>query len=459
MLAGAFARLGVVLLLGFVLGACAYNPQTGEFRPLADRTALRAGETYLGPYALADIFFGYCPECGGDYFGPRYILEAGGAWTQGNMRHPFAPAETDAWGGGVIASIGAESRCYVVPGSDICLRIGGFLNASTLQGKSPPNFGGEVSRFNVPFSAFGRATAYSPPLNMPILNRQFIAFAGFGFGAGYRQGTFGTQHDSGWSGGWQFTGGLEYPTGPGSVIRMAYTYNHFDPLKYNFPVGTVKVDTDVHTFTLGYTWNLGSGTSVVQPPPQRPVTYSTGTGRWVAGLDVGWAGTSVHGPDFTANGNGLSASVLSGYHRALAVDQTNGVVTWGRFELGSTFGDFHVDRPGVFQGNIGPITTVTPGFSWQFLATPTRPDICVFILGGLAVGRVQDHFAGLTETRTKAGWTMGAGLEVALSRDWAVRASYTHADLGSTEIAGVKLDHRVDRFGVGLLYRRVSPGF
>jgi hypothetical protein len=68
MQAGVFARVGVVLY-GLALGACAYNPKTGEFRPAGGSEQLRPGEIYLDPLKLLEIWSGQetCPGCGGTW--------------------------------------------------------------------------------------------------------------------------------------------------------------------------------------------------------------------------------------------------------------------------------------------------------------------------------------------------------------------------------------------------------
>ena len=51
--------------------------------------------------------------------------------------------------------------------------------------------------------------------------------------------------------------------------------------------------------------------------------------------------------------------------------------------------------------------------------------------GGLAFGNVKatsPTFTGATETN--AGWTVGAGLEVAITRNWTAKAEYLYVSLG-----------------------------
>jgi outer membrane immunogenic protein len=56
-----------------------------------------------------------------------------------------------------------------------------------------------------------------------------------------------------------------------------------------------------------------------------------------------------------------------------------------------------------------------------------------YITGGAAFGNIKaspSGFGGVDETR--AGWTAGAGVEVALTGPWSAKAEYLYTDLGST---------------------------
>lgn len=57
-----------------------------------------------------------------------------------------------------------------------------------------------------------------------------------------------------------------------------------------------------------------------------------------------------------------------------------------------------------------------------------------YITGGLAVGDIQANrpgFAGVSETR--AGWTLGGGIEAAIVDRWTAKIEYLYTDLGSTD--------------------------
>ncbi len=55
-----------------------------------------------------------------------------------------------------------------------------------------------------------------------------------------------------------------------------------------------------------------------------------------------------------------------------------------------------------------------------------------YVTGGLAVGDIRANpagFAGVTDT--KAGWTVGGGIEAALTNNWTAKAEYLYVDLGT----------------------------
>ena len=80
-----------------------------------------------------------------------------------------------------------------------------------------------------------------------------------------------------------------------------------------------------------------------------------------------------------------------------------------------------------------------------------------YVTGGLAIGDIRAAAPGFTGgDATNAGWTLGAGLEVALPGNWTAKAEYLHVDLGSFNCTGcsalppdnVSLQENVFRAGV-----------
>ena len=84
-----------------------------------------------------------------------------------------------------------------------------------------------------------------------------------------------------------------------------------------------------------------------------------------------------------------------------------------------------------------------------------------YVTGGLAVGDVNAKVGGLLgASDTKAGWTVGGGVEAALAGNWTAKLEYLYVDLGSVGCtvatcgapANVDLRANVVRAGVNLRF-------
>jgi outer membrane immunogenic protein len=76
-----------------------------------------------------------------------------------------------------------------------------------------------------------------------------------------------------------------------------------------------------------------------------------------------------------------------------------------------------------------------------------QPSLLVYVTGGLALTnlRVSNSFSddapeqglgGSSADEIKAGWTVGGGAEILLTRNWSVKAEYMYLDFGSVSTAG-----------------------
>jgi outer membrane immunogenic protein len=53
-----------------------------------------------------------------------------------------------------------------------------------------------------------------------------------------------------------------------------------------------------------------------------------------------------------------------------------------------------------------------------------------YLTGGAAFGNIQATTAGLTTSSTNAGWTVGGGVEFAITPNWSAKAEYLFVNLG-----------------------------
>ena len=127
--------------------------------------------------------------------------------------------------------------------------------------------------------------------------------------------------------------------------------------------------------------------------------YNWQRGTWLFGLEADFQGSDErgHGDVCTVAGCPLGSSVLTA--------------------------NYKLDWFGTARGRVG------------FLPTER---VLLYATGGLAYG----HFAAdaplipLSWGSTRAGWTVGAGVEAAIDRNWSVKLEYLYMDLGSIGSSG-----------------------
>jgi outer membrane immunogenic protein len=78
-----------------------------------------------------------------------------------------------------------------------------------------------------------------------------------------------------------------------------------------------------------------------------------------------------------------------------------------------------------------------------------------YVTGGLAVGDIKTSVAGVGSTgETKAGWTIGGGVEVAIAGPWTAKVEYLYVDLGrGTSVLGSDAKFNANIVRAGLNYR------
>ncbi len=78
-------------------------------------------------------------------------------------------------------------------------------------------------------------------------------------------------------------------------------------------------------------------------------------------------------------------------------------------------------------------------------------NILFYGTGGLAFGELRGETFGLSETHTKAGWTVGVGAEFGLTQNWSAKIEYLYVDLANSQLHHHR---RVERLPVRTAARR-----
>ena len=82
-------------------------------------------------------------------------------------------------------------------------------------------------------------------------------------------------------------------------------------------------------------------------------------------------------------------------------------------------------------------------------------NVLFFGTGGIAFGELRATTFGLTESHTNAGWTLGAGAEMALDLNWRAKIEYLYVDLANNNfvVTGAPNGYRFGLIRAGVNYR------
>lgn len=79
-------------------------------------------------------------------------------------------------------------------------------------------------------------------------------------------------------------------------------------------------------------------------------------------------------------------------------------------------------------------------------------NILFYGTGGLAYGGLRAEMAGLSESKTSTGWTLGGGMEVGFTPNWSAKVEYLYLNLAARTYAVTGTTHGLSanilRFGV-----------
>jgi outer membrane immunogenic protein len=158
-------------------------------------------------------------------------------------------------------------------------------------------------------------------------------------------------------------------------------------------------------------------------PAYGPFTW---TGFYV-GANLGYAWGTITNANL--NHSGFAGGVQGGYNW-----QAQNIVFGGEADLQlssaeDSAGAFKFSNPwfGTLRGRVGYAMN----------------NILVYATGGFAYGGGEVDVGAASESHTAFGWTVGGGLEVALTPHWSAKAEYLYVDLTGQNYAVTGFSHEV----------------
>ena len=201
-----------------------------------------------------------------------------------------------------------------------------------------------------------------------------------------------------------------------------------------------------------------AGTAVaadLAPPPPPPVPIYSWTGLYV-GAQVGyaWGNDHISALGVGAFGGPASLIVTSNFGTS-----PQGVIGGGHVGYNLQINQWVVGFEGSFDGTSFSGSSFGPflGGPAASLSETTRSDVqgsfraragialdrfLAYVTGGAAFAGLHNNYTDTTGfftglpgfaegiSRTRAGWTVGAGLQYALTNNWSVRVEYRYEDFG-----------------------------
>jgi outer membrane immunogenic protein len=167
-------------------------------------------------------------------------------------------------------------------------------------------------------------------------------------------------------------------------------------------------------------------------------------------------------------GSGFTGGAQAGFNYQM------GFAVWG---LEADINDFRTSGSktvnSIYPLGGGPLTA-SNSFSTSWLAT-VRPRLgviafdrgLIYATGGLAVTHFQYNtvftdtggdFEAASISTTRAGWTVGGGLEYALRGNWSAKIEYLHLDFGKLSTSGLDLGVETLAHSVSLTSDLVRAG-
>lgn len=214
---------------------------------------------------------------------------------------------------------------------------------------------------------------------------------------------------------------------------------------------------------------LAADMALKAPPPAAPPCVWCG---WYIGLNAGWVGSTNNNITNTFNDPNLSNfGILAAFGQfpATASLRESGFLGGGQIGYNWQTGNWLVGLEADFDG-VSAKSSTTVAFPGLAFLSPTSyafnrqldwlstirgrvgvlvsPNFLLFVTGGVAIGEVKTGNAYIcptcgpptstqpttvnTNTNTKAGGTVGGGVEWMVAPHWSIKAEYLYANLGRT---------------------------
>jgi outer membrane immunogenic protein len=167
----------------------------------------------------------------------------------------------------------------------------------------------------------------------------------------------------------------------------------------------------------------------------QPLNAYSWAGPYLGG-NLGYAWGDIH--NSSAKPSGLSGGIQGGYN------WQSGQMVYGLegdiqiTGANDTFAQYKFSNPwfGTVRGRIG--------YAFN--------NVMFYGTGGLAFGELTAESAGLSQSHTNAGFTVGAGAEFGLMQNWTAKIEYLYVDLGESNFSLTARPHSYQfglvRFGV-----------
>jgi outer membrane immunogenic protein len=216
---------------------------------------------------------------------------------------------------------------------------------------------------------------------------------------------------------------------------------------------------------VGGVWGQSSAETLVDcgPPPAGLISYFCGAGFGAANAAaINASGTG------TIEASGFTGGVQAGYNW-----QNDNLVYGLEIDFGAARLRGSRQVSGTYPVGVGIVAagaayTVRSSFDTDWLATfrgrvgwTMMPNLLAYGTGGLAVTRLSvansftdNVLAGAvesaSESKLKIGWTIGAGLEWALSSNWTIKTEYLYIDFGKVTATGLIFNALPPGYGQGI---------